>query len=269
MSNRLRIADYRGVYELVGECKELGADPMAWRDHLHHRARELFRAQIAIYTESDRVDNPGVKDWLRINVHLDSGWPCESDRRAMFRLYDTGRPDCDGSPMVDSPAALRVASRQDSISDAEWYQGFFFNEFIRPAHMDDAIMMQHRLGNEVRMLVLQRCEHDKHFTRRDVRRLRLLGIELGRAFGRSLAARDDMGVTELPRRLQQVLLCLLEGDNEKQVSLRLNLSHHTVHDYVKMLHRRFSVQSRGELLAKCSPFKRVLEQLVRAPRENS
>jgi DNA-binding CsgD family transcriptional regulator len=55
---------------------------------------------------------------------------------------------------------------------------------------------------------------------------------------------------ELSRRMEQTLLHLLNGDSEKQVARKLQLSPHTVHGYVKALYRRFGVSSRGELLAK-------------------
>lgn len=54
---------------------------------------------------------------------------------------------------------------------------------------------------------------------------------------------------DLPRRLCEVLCCLLRGDSEKQVAQRLGLSPHTVHGYVKTLHQHLGVASRGELLA--------------------
>lgn len=50
-------------------------------------------------------------------------------------------------------------------------------------------------------------------------------------------------------RLRQVAQLLAIGLSEKQVALRLRLSIHTVHDYVKQLHRKLGVSSRGELLA--------------------
>ena len=43
---------------------------------------------------------------------------------------------------------------------------------------------------------------------------------------------------------------LTAGRNERQVGLELGLSRHTVHDYVKELHRRFGVGDRAELLAR-------------------
>jgi DNA-binding CsgD family transcriptional regulator len=54
----------------------------------------------------------------------------------------------------------------------------------------------------------------------------------------------------LSRRMQQTLRSLLGGDSEKQIALKLGLSQHTVHVYVKALYKKYGVSSRGELLAK-------------------
>lgn len=56
-------------------------------------------------------------------------------------------------------------------------------------------------------------------------------------------------VEGLSPRMQQTLECLLAGASEKEVAAQLNLSSHTVHDYVKKLYRHFHVSSRAELLA--------------------
>jgi len=57
-------------------------------------------------------------------------------------------------------------------------------------------------------------------------------------------------VDELSPRQEQTLRHLLNGDSEKQVARKLQLSQHTVHVYVKALYRRFGVSTRAELLAK-------------------
>ena len=56
--------------------------------------------------------------------------------------------------------------------------------------------------------------------------------------------------TGLPPRLRQTLSLLLAGDTERQVALKMSLSVHTVHDYVKTLYTHFGVSSRSSLLAK-------------------
>jgi DNA-binding CsgD family transcriptional regulator len=54
---------------------------------------------------------------------------------------------------------------------------------------------------------------------------------------------------DLPPRQRAVLKYLKEGRSEKQVAMELNLSHHTVHFYVKSIYKRFGVSSRSELLS--------------------
>lgn len=74
---------------------------------------------------------------------------------------------------------------------------------------------------------------------------KLLGDQLGgdRKF-------PTKAIESLPPRHRQTLERLLAGDGEKQIAQQLGISQHTVHQYVKALHKRFSVSSRGELLAK-------------------
>ena len=49
--------------------------------------------------------------------------------------------------------------------------------------------------------------------------------------------------------MRQTLRLLLAGDGEKQIALKLGLSQHTVHVYVKALYRGFGVNSRAELMS--------------------
>jgi len=60
---------------------------------------------------------------------------------------------------------------------------------------------------------------------------------------------SELGTVPLSPRLREVLDLLLQGRSEKEVANELELSRHTVHDYVKELHYRFGVSSRSELLA--------------------
>jgi DNA-binding NarL/FixJ family response regulator len=61
---------------------------------------------------------------------------------------------------------------------------------------------------------------------------------------------DPLKGIHLSPRMQQILAHLLAGDSEKQIASKLQVSVHTVHTYVKRLHKTLEVSSRGELLAK-------------------
>lgn len=41
------------------------------------------------------------------------------------------------------------------------------------------------------------------------------------------------------------------GKKFKQIALRMKISRHTVHEYVKKLYRHFEVSTRAELMVKC------------------
>jgi len=77
---------------------------------------------------------------------------------------------------------------------------------------------------------------------------RLVGESVGAGRFQRIVAPSNNNI--LPRRQDQTLQHLLDGDSEKQVARKLSLSKHTVHVYVKALYRRYGVSSRAELLAK-------------------
>ncbi len=55
-------------------------------------------------------------------------------------------------------------------------------------------------------------------------------------------------IGSLPPRAQPVLVLLRLGLSEKEVAVNLQLSIHTVHEYVKLIYKRFGVSSRAELM---------------------
>jgi DNA-binding NarL/FixJ family response regulator len=65
----------------------------------------------------------------------------------------------------------------------------------------------------------------------------------------------------LSPRLQQTLVCLLQGQSEKEAAASLQLSRATTHEYITLLYRHFGVRSRAQLLAS------VLQQLEGLPDE--
>jgi len=62
-------------------------------------------------------------------------------------------------------------------------------------------------------------------------------------------AKQDAARLGLSAAQQRVFKLLVEGFGEKQISTRLNLSQHTVHNHVRAIYTSYSVHSRAELLA--------------------
>jgi DNA-binding NarL/FixJ family response regulator len=102
----------------------------------------------------------------------------------------------------------------------------------------------------VDQLGLHRAFGDDSFTPSQHRLVHLFHVELGRLWRRDAIRKAKDPTADLPPRLAQTLQELAAGSSEKQIAHKLQLSRHTIHNYVKALHQRFGVSSRGELLAK-------------------
>jgi hypothetical protein len=51
MGDQLKLGDVRRVFRLVGEIRELGADPERWRPHMVQALRKLARAEVVVSSE--------------------------------------------------------------------------------------------------------------------------------------------------------------------------------------------------------------------------
>ena len=98
-------------------------------------------------------------------------------------------------------------------------------------------------------LVLLRAWGEKRFSERECRLIQLMHDELAPLVGRQLAAAGEPGPSGLSRRKREVLECLLEGDSDKFIALRLGISTATVSEYVTEVFRHFGVCSRAQLSA--------------------
>lgn len=259
-SQRVRIKDVRGIYRLLGECRELGRDPDAWQRHMFIGLCRLVRAQVGIGGPATLNRGVPVPDFANAR---DTGW---TDARARTRYLEFAGSDEAGrevtlaaiSRLNQPPRPLITRRRAQFVDDVEWYGSVSFNEYRRPAGLDHhvlsvaALPLSDRGEAQVHGITLHRALGDPPFGTREVRMVRLFHHELRPMLGRELLlARRPINPPTLPPRLRQVLAGLLEGDSEKIIARRLGLSPHTVHEHVKRLHRRFNVQSRAELLACC------------------
>jgi DNA-binding NarL/FixJ family response regulator len=75
-------------------------------------------------------------------------------------------------------------------------------------------------------------------------------LEMLRATCPSLFAGEEAQADTLSPREQEALGVLLTGAPEKQVAVRLGVSRHTAHEYVKALYRKLGVRSRAQLMAR-------------------
>jgi DNA-binding CsgD family transcriptional regulator len=249
-SQRLRVRDVRAVFQLVGECRELGYDYRAWQQHMIVGLRELLGAPMALAGEFlPRSAAEGIEFASEAQI---SGAAPSTQRAFLGMLHNKNYlVDPLSQEVLRSVWTQGIWSRQDLANDQDWYHSNFFEEFSPTFRSNDAMAsacMQPGLGWPS-WIALCRPERQPLFATRQRRLLRLFHQEIAPLVGAALAPARAASPSDLSGRLRQTLTCLLRGDSEKQAAAHLEVSAATVHVYVKALYRHFRVSSRGELLA--------------------
>jgi DNA-binding CsgD family transcriptional regulator len=256
-SARLRVDDLRAIHQVVGECRDLGDDPVAWRQHwFGHLARTTGAGLIVGGEVTGGCSGP-----IQPVGTAERGWENGFDRAAWLRVMATEH----GSDIVVSPLVKgcfdRLAredgvclSMSDVVDDRTWRRSLYYDAIHRPTGLGHTMACFLPLageGDEYSGVTLAREAN----ARRDFGpREKLLVQESHAALlplvGGPLARFTDPSPAELPPRVRQVLRCLLEGDGDKQIASRLKLSPYTINQYVKHIFKHFGAQSRTELLAR-------------------
>ncbi len=200
---------------------------------------------------------------------FDAGFKPGAHRQAFLQEFNTAPfRDPFSRRVLDRFIANRMETltllRSDVIDDRAWYIDAAVQPLRRAAGVDDCILSVHR-GAE-RGIAYALCvfrplaapaPHDidenmppHRFLPRERTLLDALHSGLDRMYRSEESTHRLNRATELPPRLRQTLECLLGGLTERQVALKLSLSVHTVHDYVKALYAHFGVSSRNELMSK-------------------
>jgi DNA-binding CsgD family transcriptional regulator len=158
------------------------------------------------------------------------------------------------------PGDVATIIRQELVSDEEFYANDLIRELLRITDIDAHLAGWCRTGagGEVLGMAFHREYRGPPASPRQRSVLRLFLDEFHRLWhaGKMAAANGTAGEESRPEshlspRERQVLEGLLGGLTVKQVATNLGLSHRTVEGHVKSLHRKYNVNSRGELLARC------------------
>jgi len=230
------------------------ADAAAWQTHLLAGACRLTGTTVGIYSELRACDN-GKR--VEVCDSMELGWRDPAARAHYLRMKhdhpDFARflPRCTNL-VANARAGQSVALlRPEMRSDREWNHSVIFNEYWRPASIDEFILalgVNHQTGSRILMSMNQDVS-DQAPTQRAKQIMAMLVGEIAPLVGTTLATRSQRGVHHLSPRLRQTLEGLLAGEAEKQIALRLGISRATLHEYVGQLYRRFGVDGRAELMS--------------------
>ena len=261
-SQRLRHCDLVNIYRLLGDCRDLGADPLAWRRRLVDGLMKLTGARVAYVVGLLGFPGPGIRADELVHLALE-----ESGQTKLFREHFEFMARGGEDPMISHFAALpldrqHTRSAHHVLDLDEWRRSESFQRFHRRMDMDAGILslrpVRSERGRSHHTLSVRRGLGERSFSLRDVRIIDCLHRELARDIGRRLAPTSAPSACELSPRLRQTLEGLLDGMNEKQIADVMGISRATVHEYVMAIYRRYGVESRGELMARWIRYARGL-----------
>lgn len=248
-ADRLKPRDIRAAYRLVGECRDLGADLIAWQERLLTGLCESLLAQVGI---SGNMRHFGTGDVTSLgSVRI--GWPDEQAEQ-LWLDYALNVP-VERTPeypaLIGKHDRLVTRTRDQLWGREAWYRSRTYNERHKRVGIDDYIISIQRLpfGDMWHSLWIHRAADDPGFGRRDWWIVRCVHEEIGKLIGNSLASAAEPRISDLTPRQRDVLDGLLEGLAEKQLAGRLGVVRATVHEHVLAVYRHFEVGSRAELLA--------------------
>ena len=263
----LKLRSVREMFRLVGEIRELGADPSKWRPHMVRRLGKLMNAEIVVSSEIHfrRATNADAREAGVYHVH-DIGWGCDQDGNTwQINTERDEKPEAYWLEVLgkkSEPKEEQAKGEDERVVVA-----------VKPARAvyggTSFVLSQYPLPHlgAVDQLGLHRAWGNQPFSRAEHKLIRLFHTELGRLWRKDALRKAQDPTSDLPPRLAQTLAELQSGASEKQVSIALGISRHTVHNYVKALHRRLGVSSRGELLAKARTTSADFTPKLSVPRE--
>lgn len=141
--------------------------------------------------------------------------------------------------------------RADYVPAETWQKFSLYENLLKPVGIADLMYSLYPAGDDFfSVLVVYRPTLRTPFgpRERDLMHFALQLVDYLLIDGAKVEGAET--VIDLSPRERSVLIRLLAGDSVKQIATSLDVSHHTVNDHLKSLHKRFKVNSRAELLAK-------------------
>jgi len=247
-SQSVRIEDVRSVLDLVAEVYALREDPHAMRMHLLSGMQALLRADKATFPEVVDFREGGT---CQVASSLAHGFTDDELKYLIaYATYDSSE-DPAFPPILASGVGRFALRREDAMSVKKWHDTKHAAVYCKGANTGPCLYAGYVLDSERLIGIgLHRERNARPFSARDRNIADLLVGHFGPKILLPPPANSlSRTVQELSPQLRRTLLLLLGGHSEKQVAREMDLSRHTVHDYVKQLYSRMKVNARSELLA--------------------
>lgn len=239
-------SDIATLLRIVGEVSELPHDKAVRRTHVLRCLLKLIGGRSAVAME---IALPDEGPFARAGtiVNIDTSCEAETVGSEIYLVHNIP-----ADPALDGFLAARgqtVTMVRDPSADRQWYRSPHYDIVRRPFDIDHSLYCRLTLPDGCDMAVgVQRCPGDPPFTEREKAIVHLLHTNAPHVYAAAQRATEPR-LERLAPRLQPVLRYLMQGNSDKEMAAKLQLSRHTIHRYTLAIYAELNVHSRGELLA--------------------
>jgi DNA-binding CsgD family transcriptional regulator len=250
----IRTGDLCSLVRLLGEVHELAEqDPAALFVHMLEGLAGVVGADGAGFAPLGGF-RPG--SWVT-EAPIFRGFTRQVEQRALMSgVEGPADPSVLAHMRAFVPGSVSTRLRRENVSDACWNGSQYGAELRRIAGVTDVLCsVAPGEGPESLFgLALYRTGAGPRFSEAERDLVHVFHEQMVRIYRRLSARARSSPAAHVAARLRpgerRVLRPLLEGLSEKEIARRLDLSRHTVHDYVRLIYLEFGVSSRAELLAR-------------------
>lgn len=250
MSQSLEFHDIEQIVKLLNESTDplLNLSLPDRRRLLIDRLAKLVDADVYIWSAT--AINHAVPGDFMTTCIIDGGWQSEAEQGAVYAIL--ADPDF-GRQAMKKMYEHMIAGHRITLSDGEVFppehQQRFMETWKKTGFEFFLLSLYPLNGHFSSNLGLHRRQGKPNFGEREKTIVQTVfsQVEWLHQYGVNEEAREV--TLALPPRERQTLIYLLSGCSHKNIAARMQISLHTVNDYVKQLHKRFGVNSRAELQA--------------------
>jgi DNA-binding CsgD family transcriptional regulator len=244
--------DIRAIVRLLGEVAAIQTGHVDQKRYLLNGMLRLVEGDVWVWTQgfSGSLDRPPAVIQL-----LDEGWRNPEQRNWFYRAISDETHVHAGQAGLVAMLGERLrhltASKQQIVSDQNFVASENYQQLYKHSGLHAFILSVYPVSSAGHYsgIGVHRVTGKPEFTERDRRIVHLITSEVDWLHRAGMPESGVPSAAPLTQRQRQVLFFLLAGDSVKQVANKLDISAHTVNDYVKVIHRHYNVGSRGELLA--------------------
>lgn len=246
-------ADIRAIVRLLGEVAAIQTGHIDQKRHLLGGVMKLVDGDVWVWSQgfAGNLDRPPAAIQL-----IDEGWRDPQQRIWFYRAISEEKHVHIGqarfADVVSTQPRHQTVLNVQLHSPKELENSANYQLLYRHCGLSAYILSYYPVSTVGHFsgIGIHRFRGKPDFTERDRRIVHLITSEIDWLHRSGVPESPAPSAVPLSQRQRQVLFFLLAGDSIRQVATKLELSTHTVNDYVKAIHKHYDVRSRGELLAK-------------------